>query len=197
MRHAYRWRYGSRIAALLAAFLLVATAVSYQVQAQQSQGTDFYTNPAAWSGAAEICHVIQNLNTPTLALYGVHFTNTSGSSLYGAIFPNTITQPNNGTVIPGGGWLVAADSDRDVNMVVNAVPTGSGTSTGFTVCLSTSQGTFTAATAVGYFWALYKGVGATPTPTPSPTPTPTQTPTPTPTPTQTPTPTPTPSPTPT
>ncbi len=173
----YRWRY-SRIAALLAAFLLVGFAISHRVDAQQSQGTDFYTNQAAWSGGPEICHQITNLDSSSLAWYGLHVSNTSGSSLYAAVFPNQIGEPSNGIVIPGGGWLVAADSDRDINTVVNAVSTGTITS-GITVCLSTTQGTFTAATAVGYFWVLYKGIGGTPTPTATATLTPTAAPTPT------------------
>lgn len=162
------------IAAVMAAFLFVAALVIRQASAQP-QGTDFYASgPVTYSNSAEICHVIKNIGQSSLAFYGVHATNTSGSTVYLAIFPNQTTIPNNGTVIPGGGWAIAATSDRDVNTVDAAVPTGAITS-GFMVCFSTTQGTFTAATGVGYFWALYKGLAATPTATATATPSPTPT----------------------
>lgn len=163
MRHRRKISILGALAALSCAGLLYA----------QSQSTDFYTNTAAWSTRAEICHVIPATDAVGLAFYGLHVAQTSGSTVYVGIFPNTIAKPTNGTVIPGGGWSVSATSDRDINAVQAGVPMG-GANQGMIACLSTTQGTYTAATAVGWFWVLYKGrPGATPTETPTPTATPT------------------------
>lgn len=129
-----------------------------------------YNQDSSFSGAAEICHIISGYSTVPLDVYGVHVANTDSSARYLAIFPDRTTKPNNGTVIPGGGWWVDTLKDFDMNTVAGGIPSWLKTTHGLTVCLSTTQGTFTATTAVGWFWVLYKGfVTATPTPTPTPT----------------------------